>query len=140
VEGVKKESGRKREELHVLVDMDLCVKTSRKASLVSNIRQAHARNLSLDSENRSRVKSEFQSKKGMELLAKAEMEAKIKELEALEQRIVDNLKRTFATHEEEIARLEGLIVRQKSPRLSSSVGFTGQNAFVTEEESRGATD
>ena len=63
------------------------------------------------------------------------MEAKIKELEALEQRIVDNLKRTFASHEEEMTRLEGLIKRPKSPkRLSSSVGFEGAKAFVTEEE------
>lgn len=135
MEGVKKESASKKEEWQLLRDRDLTAKTSRKASLVSTLSKAHARNLSLDYETRSRVKSEFQSKKETEQLAKADMEAKIRDLEALEQQIVDNLKRTFATHQEEIVRLEGLIVRQKSPQLSSSVGFTVPNVFATEHQS-----
>lgn len=136
MEEVKKESASKKEEWQLLRERDLSVKSSRKASLVSTLSKAHARNLSQDCENRSRVKSEFQSKKESEQLAKSEMEVRIKELEALEQRIVDNLKRTFATHQEEIARLEGLIVTQKSPQLSSSVGFNERNGFVTDGQSR----
>ena len=89
---------------------------------------------------RKRVKTQFLTKKEAEVEKKAEMERKIRALEEAEQEIVGSLKKTFVSHEVEIRKLEGLIVAQRSPRLSSSVGFEVPRAYVTDDEMREQSD
>lgn len=66
-----------------------------------------------EKDQKSRVSLLFESKKEQEKRRKADMETRIRELEDLEQRMIDNLKKTYSYHQDEMQRLERLIIHAK---------------------------
>lgn len=100
---------------------DIERKSDRREALVSEIKQARARNLSLDYETRGRRKVLIQSRREEEVASKAAMEHRIRELEDLEAGLVDKIKQTFQEHEEEVRKLETIVT---TSRLTSSLDFS----------------
>lgn len=99
---------------------DLERKSDAKEYLVCSIKQAHARNLSLDSTTKERRKAHLQSRREAEVASKAAMEHRIRELEDVEAGLVEQLKQTFDEHEEEVRKLETMVT---TSRLASSLDF-----------------
>lgn len=121
VERLRLARERYKAQLQVRISEEIEWKCDRKESIVSEMKEARERNLSMDLERRERRKAVIQSRRESEMASKAAMEHRIRELEDVEAGLVDQLKHTFQNHENEVKKLETMIT---SSRLTSSLDFS----------------
>ena len=76
-----------------------------------------------DRDQKSRATSLFEGKKEQEKKRKADMDTRIRELEIIEQRLIDNLKKTYSYHQDEVQRLERLMISARNSQSPASAAL-----------------
>ena len=101
------------EEMRSFLSEEKARKERKRLELSFEYRRMHSQFEAEERDQKVRVSTIFQIKKEAEKRMKQDMENRIRELEALEQRIIDNLKKTYTYHQDEVHRLETLVTRSR---------------------------
>lgn len=111
----------KIEELRQYLDHEHARKERRRLELNFQYQKMHSQFEAEERDQKRRVACMFQGKKDTEKRMKEDMEHRIRELEVLEQQIIDNLKKTYSFHQDEVLRLEKIVTRSRDTTLTQSV-------------------
>jgi hypothetical protein len=121
--GLKQDNQSKNEELQRFLTSEHARKERKRLELTVAYRRMQSHQEATERDQKSRIASLFEGKKEQEKRRKADMETRIRELEVMEQRIIDNLKKTYSYHQDEVQRLERLMISARTAQSPASAAL-----------------
>ena len=130
---LKQKSHRRLEELRNNLKTEQEKKERRRLERTFAHRKMHSALEASDREQRSHVSFLFNNKKETEVKLKMDMQQRIKELEAIELRIIANLKKTYSSHQGEVERFEKIVSGGRDESRSPTGAYVTQKSVHTQE-------